>query len=128
MDRLSRRNFLASGAGAAASAAFLAEPSLAALSSGVRSETAAKVGDKIPWQVQPFPLTQVRLQDALFKNAMEINRRYLHLLPNDRLLHSFRVTAGLPANAAPYGGWEAPDCELRGHFNGGHYLSACALT
>lgn len=25
------------------------------------------------------------------------------------------------------GGWEAPDCELRGHYVG-HYLSACALV
>ncbi len=26
------------------------------------------------------------------------------------------------------GDWEKPDCELRGHFAGGHYLSACALS
>jgi DUF1680 family protein len=32
----------------------------------------------------------------------------------------------LPSQAKPLGGWEAPDCELRGHFVG-HYLSACAL-
>ncbi|HEX5437316.1 MAG TPA: beta-L-arabinofuranosidase domain-containing protein, partial [Gemmatimonadaceae bacterium] len=44
-----------------------------------------------------------------------------------RLLHMFRVTAGLPSSAEPLGGWEAPDNELRGHFAGGHYLSACAL-
>ncbi|MBV9124155.1 MAG: glycoside hydrolase family 127 protein, partial [Planctomycetes bacterium] len=42
------------------------------------------------------------------------------------LLHSFRVTAGLPSSALPYGGWEAPNCELRGHCLG-HYLSACSL-
>jgi len=59
---------------------------------------------------------------------MEENRRWLLSLPNDRLLHSFRVTAGLPSSAEPLGGWEKPDCELRGHFAGGHYLSACALT
>jgi len=41
-------------------------------------------------------------------------------------LHMFRVTAGLPSTAQPYGGWEAPVNELRGHFVG-HYLSACAL-
>ena len=28
----------------------------------------------------------------------------------------------------PIGGWEAPTCELRGHFNGGHFLSAAALA
>jgi hypothetical protein len=47
-------------------------------------------------------------------------------LPNDRLLHNFRVNAGLPSSAKPLGGWEAPTCELRGHFVG-HYLSASAL-
>jgi DUF1680 family protein len=47
-------------------------------------------------------------------------------LDPDRLLHMFRVTAGLPSSAQPYGGWEAPINELRGHFTG-HYLSACAL-
>ena len=45
----------------------------------------------------------------------------------DRLLHTFRINAGLPSSAQPLGGWEAPDCELRGHYAGGHYLSACAL-
>ncbi|PYX88223.1 MAG: Tat pathway signal protein, partial [Acidobacteria bacterium] len=40
---------------------------------------------------------------------------------------SFKTTAGLPSSAEPLGGWEKPDCELRGHFNGGHYLSAVAL-
>jgi len=43
------------------------------------------------------------------------------------LLHTFRLTAGLPSSAEPLGEWEKPECELRGHFTGGHYLSACAL-
>ena len=55
------------------------------------------------------------------------NMGFLLSLPNDRLLHMFRVTAGLPSTAEPLGGWEAADCELRGHFAGGHLLSACAL-
>jgi hypothetical protein len=38
------------------------------------------------------------------------------------------LTAGLPSSAEPLGDWEKPDCELRGHFAGGHYLSACALA
>ena len=52
-------------------------------------------------------------------------RKYLMALDVDRLLRNFRVNAGLPTDAAPLGGWEAPDCELRGHFVG-HYLSAVA--
>lgn len=83
--------------------------------------------EKVLWTWQNFPMTQVRMRDGLLKNALEINRDYLFLVPNDRLAHMFRVTAGLPSAAEPLGGWEAPDCELRGHFAGGHYLSACAL-
>ena len=59
--------------------------------------------------------------------AQRRNVRYLAALDPDRLLHSFRLTAGLPAKAAPYGGWEAPGVEVRGHFVG-HYLSALAMT
>jgi len=76
--------------------------------------------------VQPFDLEQVRLLNGPFKKAMERDRAYLHALDADRLLHSWRVNAGLPSKAEPLGGWERPDCELRGHTLG-HYLSACAL-
>jgi DUF1680 family protein len=53
------------------------------------------------------------------------NRAYLASLDPHRLLHSFRLQAGLPSHALPLGGWEAPDHGLRGHFVG-HYLSACS--
>src|ERR1017187_99219 len=81
-----------------------------------------------PDQLAPFPMTQVRLLDGIFKAQAEINQASLDSLATDRLLHSFRVTSGLTSTATPYGGWERPDCELRGHFNGGHYLSAVALA
>ena len=74
----------------------------------------------------PFDLQQVRLLDGPFQDAMQRDRKYSADLDADRLLHNFRVTAGLPSTAKPLGGWEAPDCELRGHCVG-HYLSACAL-
>ena len=83
-------------------------------------------GKVVPMNAQPFDLQQVRLLDGPFKDAMERDRRYLLELDPDRLLHNFRVTAGLPSVAKPLGGWEQPDCELRGH-SVGHYLSACAL-
>jgi len=83
--------------------------------------------EKVSWKVLPFPNRQVRLLDGIFKEQMEANRAYLKMLPNDRLAHMFRLTAGLPSTAQPFGGWEKPDCELRGHFCGGHYLSASAL-
>ena len=83
--------------------------------------------EKIPWRIEPFPLRQVRLRKGPFLDALEADQRYLHLLPSERLLHTFRLNAGLSSSAQPLGGWEKPDCELRGHFAGGHYLSACAL-
>ena len=54
------------------------------------------------------------------------DEEYLLSLDQDRLLHNFRVTAGLPSSAQPLGGWEAPDVELRGH-SVGHYLSAVSI-
>ena len=73
-------------------------------------------------------MKNVKLQPGAFSAAAEANRKYLKTLPPDRLLHTFRLTAGLPSSAEPLGEWEKPDCELRGHFTGGHYLSACALA
>jgi uncharacterized protein len=83
--------------------------------------------EKAPWKAKPFPMTQVRLGEGPCKIAMEADRQFLHSLPPDRLLHNFRINAGIPSSAQPLGGWEAPDCELRGHYAGGHYLSASAL-
>ena len=68
------------------------------------------------------------LSPGIFREQEEINARYLDSLPVDRLLHSFRVTAGISSSATPYKGWEDPTCELRGHFAGGHFLSAVALA
>ncbi|HWS97016.1 MAG TPA: glycoside hydrolase family 127 protein, partial [Candidatus Methylomirabilis sp.] len=82
----------------------------------------------VPVQAVPFPMKSVRLGPGVFRAAADANRRYLKTLPPQRLLHTFRLTAGLPSSAEPLGDWEKPDCELRGHFVGGHYLSACALA
>jgi DUF1680 family protein len=86
----------------------------------------AEAQPKVPQKAQPFSLTQVRLLDGPFKHAMELDRRYLLSLDPERLLHDFRINAGLPSSAKPLGGWEEPKCEVRGH-SVGHYLSACAL-
>ena len=80
----------------------------------------------VPSKVKPFALGQIRLTAGALYDAQEWNRDYLHRLSADRLLHNFHVTAGLSSSAHPLGGWEKPDCELRGHFVG-HYLSACGL-
>jgi DUF1680 family protein len=52
---------------------------------------------------------------------------WLQLFDADRLLFSFRATAGLDTKGAQsYGGWESPTSLLRGHITGGHFLSAAA--
>ncbi len=89
-------------------------------------ETLAFARKDVALRVQPFPMTQVRLLPGALKEAEEWNRGYMHRLPADRLVHNFRINAGLPSTASPFGGWEEPKCELRGHFTG-HYLSAAAL-
>ena len=84
------------------------------------------VRQNAPKKVQPFAMTEVRVTGGPFKQAEELDLAYMKRLDSDRLLHNFRVNAGLPSSAQPLGGWEKPDCELRGHFVG-HFLSACAL-
>jgi DUF1680 family protein len=81
---------------------------------------------KIGIRAYPFNLKNIRLLDGPFMQAMERDLKYMLSLENDRLLHMFRVTAGLPSSAQPYGGWEKADVELRGHTIG-HFLSASAL-
>ena len=128
MNLLTRRHFLA---GSTATAASLLASRLSLAQDPVvdsAAESAHGVREQIAWLAEPFPLTDVRLLPGTFYDQQEINRAYLHTLDNDSLLWSFRKTAGLATPGSPYGGWEAPDCELRGHFNGGHYLSAVALT
>jgi DUF1680 family protein len=101
---------------------------LAAVLMGFATAAAAvpEVPKAVPLRAVPFSLTDVRLLDGPFRHAMELDRQYLLSLDVDRLLHNFRVNAGLPSTAEPLGGWEEPKGELRGHFVG-HYLSACAL-
>ena len=77
-------------------------------------------------KVEPFALHEVQLNAGPLQQAREWNRAYMMRLANDRLLHNFRVNAGITSHATPLGGWEAPHSELRGHFVG-HYLSAMAM-
>jgi len=75
--------------------------------------------------LEEVSLHDVRLDpdgDAAYGRAQRTNLEYLLLLDPDRLVWSFRTQAGLPAPGEPYGGWEGPDVELRGHFVGKHAL------
>ena len=96
------------------------------LAAGALSFPPLSAAEKQRIVARPFELSQVKLRPGAALDAMNVNRRHLLAYDPDRLLHTFRLTAGLPSSAEPLGGWEAPNNELRGHFTG-HYLSACAL-
>jgi hypothetical protein len=126
-SRGQRRHFLKFGASAVAAA--MAAPKLRAFDTADPAAPSANAVREAPvCRMQPFALNQVRLLDSDFSRAAEVNLAYLRSLPVERLAHSFLVQAGQPSTARPLGGWEKPDCELRGHFSGGHYLSAVALA
>jgi len=120
MTDRSRRNFLKTSTAAAGLGLMRSLAPAGVLCADTPSDASARL--------TPFPLGSVRLAPGMFKEQAEINARYLDSLSVDRLLHSFRVTAGISSSAAPYKGWEDPSCELRGHFAGGHFLSAVALA
>ncbi len=76
-------------------------------------------------RVQPFMGADVRLLPSRFLDAQQANEAVLRRIPADRLVHTFRLNAGLSSSAQPLGGWEKPDCELRG-CTAGHFLTASA--
>jgi DUF1680 family protein len=119
MSHYSRRGFLKLGAsvGVTLTATF-----------GSTRLVRAEWSDEAAGRIEAFPLDSVRLTPGIFREQADINERFLDSLVVDRLLHSFRINAGIPSTATPYKGWEDPTCELRGHFSGGHYLSAVALA
>ena len=79
-----------------------------------------------------FDLKDVRLLASPFKQNMERESKWIMSLGVDRLLHSFRTSAGAWAGleggysiVKKLGGWESLDCELRGHTTG-HVMSGLA--
>ncbi len=82
------------------------------------------VATKVPVKAHAFALEDVRLLEGPFKKAMERDAAYLLTVEPDRLLHRFRLYAGLEPRGPLYGGWETQG--ISGH-SLGHYLSACAL-
>lgn len=64
-------------------------------------------------------LHDVRLEsNSMYGVAQQTNLEYLLMLDVDRLVWSFRKTAGVETRGKPYGGWEKPEIEVRGHFVG----------
>src|SRR5690348_17321332 len=91
----------------------------AMIASGARGGVA--IAKDLP--LQPFPPEDVQLLDGPFRQAMELDAKYLLSLDPDRLLSGFYSQAGLKPKAGTYGGWEST--KLAGHTLG-HYLSACS--
>ncbi len=84
-------------------------------------------------KAEAFELADVKLLPGRFNDNLQRDSAWLISLNPDRLLHSFRTTAGVPAGreggymtVKKLGGWESLDCELRGHTTG-HVLSALGL-
>ena len=75
-------------------------------------------------QMQPFTLQEVKVTSGAFKNAQDVDLRYILSLNPDKLLSPYLIDAGLPLKAERYGNWESSG--LDGHI-GGHYLSALAM-
>src|SRR5262245_18556126 len=94
------------------------------------SSIGGEVKHAVPARASAFALEDVRLLDGPFLQAQQRNAKYLLQLVPDRLLHNFRVNAGLKPKAPVYGGWESvePWVEIRCHGHTlGHYLSACSF-
>lgn len=92
-----------------------------------------KVANAVQMKAEAFDLDEVKLLPGRFHDNMQRDSAWMMSISADRLLHSFRTTAGVWAgleggysSVRKLGGWESLDCELRGHTTG-HMLSASAL-
>jgi uncharacterized protein len=75
-----------------------------------------------------LPVGDVSLLPGLFRERRELTKAYLLRLKTENILQNYLLEAGVRIDT-PYEqmhqGWEAPYCQLRGHF-AGHWLSAAA--
>ncbi|HTG38923.1 glycoside hydrolase family 127 protein [Sphingomonas sp.] len=125
----SRRTFLTTvGVGGLLAGSLGAASPVHAMS---RQAQAAPGGAATRPRLQPFDLADVTLLESPFLHAQRRTEAYLMALEPDRMLHNFRVNAGLKPKAAVYGGWESEptwaEINCHGHTLG-HYLSGCALA
>jgi uncharacterized protein len=105
VKKINRREFVATTAAAGATA--FASSHAFALPAEARNQGAASSNqahrEVVPVKAVPFTMKSVGLGHGAFAAAADANRRYLKTLPPDRLLHTFRLTAGLPSSAEPLG-------------------------
>ena len=71
----------------------------------------------------PFALEDITILDPDLLRMRRQTLDYMLALDFDRLLHNFRLNAGLPSSAAPLYNRESPTNGWRGHYVG-HFLSA----
>ena len=83
----------------------------------------------IPSRVNETQAGSVKLSPGTgFWEAGERMIQWLLSVDDDRMLYNFRAAAGLDVRGArPMTGWDAPECNLKGHTTG-HYLSSLALA
>src|SRR5437879_4028202 len=103
--RWSRRQWLSAAAAATGAAAVPPGRALAGMGSAA-GRAVAGAREAVDAKLKPFPLSGVRLRPGIFLDYLESNQGFLDSLPNDRLLHTFRLTAGIPTSADPLVGWE----------------------
>lgn len=110
-------------------AGLLVASSFSVLPSGGK---ALAVGNGGSMKCQPFRMNQVRLLPSRFQENMKRDSAWMMSIPVGSLLQSFRNTSGAFSSreggymtVKKLGGWEALDCDLRGHITG-HLLSAYA--
>ena len=82
------------------------------------------VTSSVTAQMQLFDLKEVRLKEGPFKNAQDVDLKYILEMNPDRLLAPYLIASGIPVKAERYGNWES--IGLDGHI-AGHYLSALAM-
>lgn len=85
--------------------------------------------------LKPAEKGSVKILPGVFRERMDVNRQCLLELDANCLLQNFYLEAGIilpglqvvdnPETANLHWGWEAPTCQLRGHFLG-HWISAAA--
>jgi uncharacterized protein len=123
---IDRRRFL-QGAGAATAATFLYTGGASFLAAPAAAATRTDHAlDDPRWAIKPFKLDQVALgSGSIFAEKRDRILRFLAGYPADRVLHNFRITAGLPVppGSSPPGGWDDEGGNLRGHYSG-HLITA----
>lgn len=82
------------------------------------------IGFSAAAQMKTFPLQEVRLGGGPFKNAQDIDLKYMLALNPDKLLAPYLIDSNLPLKSDRYGNWES--LGLDGHI-AGHYLSALSM-